>query len=53
MAKMSNLSDIVYKPNPVASKVYDRLYNEYVKLYDYFGRGKNDVMKVLKDIRGF
>ena len=36
--------------------VYDKLYAEYVTLYDYFGRGPNDVMKRLKvlkaEIRG-
>jgi L-ribulokinase len=31
--------------------VYDRLYAEYAHLYDYFGRGENDVMKTLKRIK--
>ena len=31
--------------------VYDRIYYEYSKLHDYFGRGKNDVMKVLKKLK--
>ena len=29
-------------------KTYDALYEEYVRLYDYFGRGENDVMKRLR-----
>ena len=36
-----------YKPIPENQKAYEKLYAEYVKLYDYFGRGGNDVMKRL------
>jgi L-ribulokinase len=38
-------------PIPENQVVYTRLYAEYVRLHDYFGRGENDVMKSLKDIR--
>ena len=31
--------------------IYDQLYADYKTLYDYFGRGENDVMKRLKKIR--
>ena len=48
---MQNVSDTVYHPNPEASAVYDRLYAEYLRLHDYFGRGENDVMKRLRAIR--
>jgi L-ribulokinase len=48
---MSSLSDRVYTPNPENVKVYDRLYTEYRILHDYFGRGANDVMKRLKEIK--
>ncbi len=48
---MTHLRDLVYRPIPENQKVYDRLYAEYRKLYDYFGRGKNPVMKALKAIR--
>lgn len=48
---MQNVSDTVYRPNPEASAVYDRLYTEYLRLHDYFGRGENDVMKRLRAIR--
>jgi L-ribulokinase len=41
----------VYKPNPAAKAVYDRLFAEYMQLHDYFGRGANDVMKRLKAIK--
>lgn len=49
--KMGNLSDKVYHPNKENSLVYDKLYAEYDKLHDYFGRGENDVMKRLRKIR--
>lgn len=41
----------VYQPNESASREYDKLYAEYEILHDYFGRGANDVMKRLKNIR--
>jgi len=49
--KMACLKDIVYKPVPENQAVYDKLYAEYVRLYDYFGRGENDVMKRLKAVK--
>ena len=48
---MGKLKDITYLPNPENAKVYDKLYNEYSILHDYFGRGENDVMKRLKEIK--
>lgn len=48
---MGNLKDTVYTPIPENSAVYDKLYAEYEKLHDYFGRGENDVMKRLKQIK--
>ena len=41
----------VYTPDPEAGRVYDRLYAEYVRLHDYFGRGGNDVLMNLRKIR--
>jgi L-ribulokinase len=49
--QMARLQDIVYRPIPDNQAVYDKLYAEYVTLYDYFGRGENDVMKRLKAIK--
>lgn len=49
--KMGKLKDEVYRPIPEHQKVYTQLYNEYVTLHDYFGRGENDVMKRLRRIR--
>ena len=41
----------VYQPIPINQKIYDRLFAEYVRLHNYFGRGETDVMKTLKQIR--
>lgn len=49
--KMAHLKDEVFKPIPGNVEVYKKLYSEYKKLHDYFGRGENDVMKRLKDIK--
>ena len=48
---MAGLTDTVYRPISENQKIYDQLYIEYVRLYDYFGRGENNVMKTLKSIR--
>ncbi|OXM84420.1 ribulokinase [Paenibacillus rigui] len=49
--KMARVRKETYKPIPENVAVYERLYQEYSKLHDYFGRGENDVMKVLKSIK--
>jgi L-ribulokinase len=49
--KMAHLKQESYKPIPANRAVYDRLYAEYVRLYDYYGRGENNVMKTLRGIR--
>ncbi len=36
-----------YRPVPENSIAYDKLFEEYKTLHDYFGRGGNDVMKRL------
>ena len=41
----------VYTANPTAVPVYDKLFAEYRVLHDYFGRGENDVMKRIKNIK--
>jgi L-ribulokinase len=48
---MARLKDEVYRPIPANQKIYDRLFAEYLRLHDYFGRGANNVMKTLKQIR--
>ncbi len=49
--QMAHLKAEVYHPIPENQAVYDRLYREYIRLHDYFGRGENDIMKVLKGIK--
>jgi len=48
---MARLTDKSYRPVPANRAVYERLYREYVCLYDYFGRGGNSVMQTLRRIR--
>lgn len=48
---MGGVKDVVYRPIPENQVVYEKLYAEYATLHDYFGRGGNDVMKRLKDIK--
>jgi len=50
-AAMGGRVEAAYTPDPAASDAYDRLYAEYRTLYDYFGRGANEVMHRLKAIR--
>jgi L-ribulokinase len=39
------------RPDPANADVYDLLYAEYRRLHDYFGRGVNDVLHRLRDVR--
>ena len=48
---MARLRNEVYRPDPAAHAIYDRLFAEYLQLHDYFGRGANDVMKRLKSLK--
>lgn len=48
---MGKVKDEVYMPIPEHVETYKKLYNEYKILHDYFGRGENDVMKRLKQIK--
>lgn len=50
-AKMGGLREERYQPIPEHTRIYDRLYQDYKALYDYFGRGTNDVMKRLRAVR--
>jgi L-ribulokinase len=40
-----------YQPDPDRADAYDALYAEYLTLHDHFGRGGNDVMHRLREIR--
>ena len=48
--QMSEMEPYGYDPIPENVAVYDQLYEEYVRLHDYFGTGENDVMKRLRKI---
>ncbi len=49
--QMARLKDGVYYPDAQSTAIYDQLFSEYRSLHDYFGRGANDVMKRLKQLR--
>lgn len=48
---MSKLKEEQYEPIKENVQIYRKLYNEYKKLHDYFGKGENNVMKTLKNIK--
>jgi len=48
---MARLREDSYEPIPENAAIYDQLYAEYATLHDYFGRGGNDVMKRLKNLK--
>lgn len=49
--KMARIKEQVIEPIPENVIIYEKLYQEYVLLHDYFGSGENDVMKRLRAIR--
>ncbi len=49
--RMGRVERDVYTHDPASSDTYDRLYEEYRLLHDHFGRGSNDVMKRLRQMR--
>jgi len=48
---MGKVKDEFYQPNQQNVETYNLLFSEYSRLYDYFGRGENNVMKTLKQIK--
>lgn len=51
--KMGKIKEKIYYPIPENTAVYDKLFAEYRTLHDYFGRGANNVMKRLKEMRKY
>ncbi len=49
--EMGGVKDTVYRPIPENVAVYDRLFAEYRRLHDLFGRGGDNALKTLKKIR--
>jgi len=50
-SRMAQPSVETYRPVPRAHAVYGRLYQEYVRLHDLFGRHGDDAMRTLREIR--
>ncbi|MFD2044787.1 ribulokinase [Ornithinibacillus salinisoli] len=48
---MARIKDEVIQPIPENVSIYEKLFQEYTTLHDYFGRGENNVMKRLKSLR--
>jgi L-ribulokinase len=51
VARMAPPAAHVYQPIESNRQQYDVLYAEYKRLYDHFGRGGNEVMKLLRGMR--
>jgi L-ribulokinase len=49
--RMARLRPESFRPDPAHHAVYNRLYAEYLRLHDLFGRGGDDVMRTLKQIQ--
>ncbi|GIF78377.1 ribulokinase [Asanoa siamensis] len=50
-AAMGKVRRAVYVPDEERAAAYDALFAEYTLLHDHFGRGGNDVLHRLRDIR--
>jgi len=50
-SRMARLSETRFHPRRENREAYDVLYGEYRRLHDTFGRGGDDVMRRLKDLR--
>ena len=50
-AAMGRVDRDAYLPDPGRVRAYDALYAEYRRLHDHFGRGGDDVLLRLRDIR--
>ena len=50
-AAMGSLGRDAYRPDARNADVYDALYARYVRLHDHFGRGGDDVLHALRDVR--
>lgn len=49
--KMARVREETFKPIPEHEAIYEALYQGYLSLHDYFGRGGNDVMRTLKAMK--
>jgi L-ribulokinase len=50
-AAMGKITRDAYVPDERRADAYDQLYEHYVRLHDHFGRGGDDVMHRLREVR--
>lgn len=50
-AAMGSKQENVYQPDEQRGKEYDVLFEEYTRLHDHFGRGGDDIMHRLRQLR--
>jgi L-ribulokinase len=50
-AAMGKVTRDAYLPDEARADAYDTLYEHYLRLHDHFGRGGDDVMHRLRDVR--
>jgi L-ribulokinase len=48
---MGKIERAAYTPDPQRAAAYEALYVEYQRLHDYFGRGANEVLHRLRELR--
>ncbi|MBM3947610.1 MAG: ribulokinase, partial [SAR202 cluster bacterium] len=51
VGRMGGVRERTYVPDPVAHSRYTEIYEEWVRLHDYLGRGANPVLKMLRGWR--
>jgi L-ribulokinase len=49
--RMAHVQRKAYRPSAQRHEIYNEQFKEYQTLHDYFGRGANDVMKRLKELK--
>lgn len=49
--RMAHVQRKTYRPDARRHEAYNELFREYQTLHDYFGRGANDVMKRLRELK--
>jgi L-ribulokinase len=48
VARMGGVKDKCFTPDPAAHEIYTQLFEEWMRLHDYFGRGESNVLKKLR-----
>lgn len=51
VSKLGKIKEWSFRQDPHSAMIYDKLYEEYKVLHDYFGYGVNEVMKRLRKIK--